>query len=303
MNKMKKYIIMSLLMLSGCVTPIIDDGGDGDDKHKCNSNHYSSFLFDNAGTRVMNILSYQKSDNGFKETVARCKANGDTCIYLYLANAGDGNPPKTSFYINDQHAGTIDANKMEMIKNRLQYCRDQGLCVVAWLFPDDSSSITRSFNVDGQDVQGHSSLNPPSTNSYAVTRASFDKQFKYIDDIVANLNDLICEYCMGIELNEYFNDSQVSQLVNSLKSKSGKRVGVHWTPGRTSICGADALYYQYGFGLNASQIKSTTKSKKASLPSGIRFIAAEYAKSSDKEGRALGQAALQGGADGVGNGH
>jgi len=286
----------------------------GCNKHECNKEHYASFLFDNAGTRVMNSLSYQMSEETFKSIVSRCKANGDTWIYLYMANAGDGNPPRTSFYVNDQHAGEIDENKVNMMKSRLKYCREEGLCVVAWLFPDDSSSITRAFvEIDGEtmELEGHSSLmtnvefdaEMPREPMEHISKVPFDKQFKYIDDVVDNFDDWICSYCIGLELNEYFNDTQVFQLIDKLLTRTSKSIGVHWTIGKTSLCEADTLYYQYGFGLSAARVASITQSKKASLPAGKRFIAAEYAKNSDKEGKTLGQAALGAGADGVGNGH
>ena len=82
--------------------------------------HRASFLFDNAGTRVMNILAHNLDDSYFYGVLNRCKGNGDKVIYLYIGyNNGDG-PGTTSIYVNDQFGGAIDDNKVNIMKNRMK---------------------------------------------------------------------------------------------------------------------------------------------------------------------------------------
>lgn len=240
--------------------------------------HRASFLFDNAHTRVMNGLAHTISDAAFDAYLQRCKDNGDTCIYLYVGyNKGDG-PGITSIYADDVFGGTIDEGKVKMMQKRMKRCLERGLQIVGWLFPDDNSR-----NIPFKDM---------------------DALKAYCRAVVINFDDYISEYVMGIEVDEYLAAGQVDVLATYVGKITEKDIGCHQKPGRFDFAKLGSVnkhYHQYGFGRTAGYIESETARIIAVL--GKPVIAAEYHASSDTpQAKALGQAAVRGGAKGTGNG-
>jgi len=235
--------------------------------------HRASFLFDNATTRCMNILSAGVSEQHFRNVVARCRGNGDTLMYVFLANYGDG-PGVTDFYAG-AFGGEIDKHEVKAIRKRMQYILDEGLRIVGVMTADDSRPIKQ---------------------------ASFPARLRHVQHCIKQFGDLCCAWWIGLELDEYTAQHEVRALVFEAKSRTKRSVGVHWSPRKTDPCGADTLYYQHGFGLSPARVESETRGVVERLP-GTRVIAAEYHKSSDtQDAKALGQAAMRGGAKGTGNG-
>ena len=268
---MQKYMFGLLLVLSvlsvGCLTP--------DLKIK---DHRASFLFDNAHTRVMNMLAYNVDDNTFNGVINRCKGNNDTVIYLYAGyNKGDG-PGTTSIYIDDKFGGSIDNNKVKLMQKRMEKIRDNKLYIVGWLFPDDNGGKINFGDTDALKL--------------------------YINNVVANFDEYISEYVIGIEANEYMSAAQVDQLASYLKRKVNKPVGNHQTSGRYDYSASgniDKHYHQYGFNQPVAKIESETKKIVGALKKPV--IGAEYDMSSDSDGaKSRGDAVIRGGGSGTGNG-
>ena len=245
--------------------------------------HRASFLFDNAGTRCMN--AFGMPEQKFKETVERCRKNGDNIYYAFLNNEHDGNHAGFSPYKDNKIGGTIDEAKVKLLKDRIAYIRAYGMKVILWLRADDSPT----FN-----------------------RADLDAQKRMQSDIVRLFDGYVSGYCLGLEYDEYDKTSNMKAMAAHLRQHTDRDIGIHLTSGNKAstvnsvlgvIGGARTYYWQAGFGLSTDRIKSEAKAVRSKLDSGIRLIAAEYHKSSDSEAaKYLGDAALAGGADGTGNG-
>jgi hypothetical protein len=241
------------------------------------SDQRASFLFDGASTRVMNILSRNASREHFEAVVSRCVANGDNTIYLYLSNQGDGEPRPTSFYRDDVFGGEIDLLRVAEMRSRLDYAWRQGLAVVAWLFADDSGSISR---------------------------ASLETKKRYIRDAVELFNNRIASYVIALEGDEHMRSS-IGPLAVWLDELTTKPIGNHQLSGKydlsASIPQIDLHYHQYGFGKTAAQIRAATTALIAAVEK--PFIACEYSLDSDSpDAWLLGDAAISAGAVGTGNG-
>ena len=240
----------------------------------------ASFLFDNAGTRAMNALSYNASEDWTTEVMNRQKKNGDDTVWLYFSNQGDGSPKPTTIY-QGLFGGALDPTRVAMVRKRLKNYRDNGFKVVAWLTADDSSTISN---------------------------ASLTVHKQFIDDVHKNFGDLISGYCVGLEMNEDKNRKAMApSLIAHCKAVTKKNTGVHLLTGSWQEAvqwKADTLYYQAGFGKSASQVKAECASVVGKLKGACGFVLAEYHKSSDSnEAKAIGQAAMTvTGCLGTGNG-
>jgi len=239
--------------------------------------HRASFLFDNGGTRVMNLLAHNISEAQVNGVVNRCVGNGDKVIYLYIGyNNGDG-AGTTSFYINDQFNGAIDNNKLNLMKNRIKNIQKK-LKVIGWIFADDNGS-----KVNFKDTAALKKC----------TEVAIDSFNKYIS-----------EYVVALEANEYLSSSQVNELASLIKSKTKKLVGCHQTSGRYDYSASSVIdkhYHQYGFNKSNRYIQSETTKVKNALSKPV--IGAEYDLSSDTPAaKARGTAVIAGGGSGTGNG-
>jgi len=242
------------------------------DKHK------ASFLMDNAATRMMNILSPNLPRDSFKAQVDRCKANGDNFLYLYLMDEKDGGWTPFSFYVGNKIGTVVDKDKLSEMIWRAEYARKKKLGIVFWLRADDS----------------------PNFNKTPV-----DLQKKYQKDAVESFDKYASAYIVGLEADEYMNAATAEMYAAHLKGLTKRHIGVHQTTGKCDFAlqpSIGSIWYQFGFGKSAGQIQSETALVKVKM-CGKPVFAAEYHKSSDSaEAKALGDAAMRGGASGTGNG-
>lgn len=240
--------------------------------------HQASFLFDNAATRVMNILSPSYPEEKFKKVVDRCIANGDTEIYLYLINERDGEWANYSFYKNNDIGGDINYDTVDFYNKRLDYVIGKSLSPILWLRADDSSHF----------------------NSISETR-----QKKYQEDAVKLFEERATAFCLGLELNEYFSVTQIKTYYDHLDGLTDLPIGIHLTSLSQTIVKAikpKRFYGQFGFGKTVAQVYKDTKNIIPAIAP-TEFYGAEYHKSSDsEEAKNLGDSILDAGALGVGNG-
>jgi len=244
-----------------------------------NATQRASFLFDGGATRAMNALSHTATHEWFASVLRRQVLNGDTAVWLYVANERDGRPAPTSIY-RDTYGGEVNGARIAIMRQRLAAYRRHGLHVVAWLTADDSRTIAG---------------------------ASLASHLLHVELVHKHLGDLVDEYCVGLEMNEDDRRRHAADLVEHCRDVTGKRVGVHLTTGRWKQAvdwGADVLYYQYGFGRTPEECRADTEDVIRNLAGRCAFIGSEYHLSSDTdEARAIGSAIAEvEGCEGTGNG-
>jgi len=243
--------------------------------------HRASFLFDNAGTRCMN--AFGMPEQKFKETVERCRKNGDTVYYAFLNNEKDGNHAGFSPYKDNKIGGEIDRAKVSMMQDRIKYIRENGMAVVLWLRADDSPSFNRASEDAQKTMQSHAA--------------------QYFDGLVDG-------YCLALEWDEYEGDTaRMHRYAAHLRQHTDRDIGVHFTSGNKAslankilgaVAGSRTYYLQYGFGKNTCYVGELTRQVRAELDLNIRLIGCEYNKNSDRKDYA--EAILKNGAAGYGNG-
>jgi hypothetical protein len=238
--------------------------------------HRASFLFDDAGTRCMNVLAYQRTEDNVDGIVDRCVRNGDTVLYVLSYNNGDGHGV-TSFYKGDVFGAAVDGTKLNIMLKRLRRFRRRGLAIVMWIFADDQGAHL-----------------PKKDTAKLCTHAA---------KVVDLFDKYVSEYVVGVELNEYLNSGQVDEVAKVLR-KTGKPVGAHMTSGQynfSKLPSIDRHYHQYGWGNSASAMRSMTASVIGAV--GKPVVACEYNRDSDSSlAHKQGDAAMQGGAIGTGCG-
>jgi hypothetical protein len=239
----------------------------------------ASFLFDNAGTRGMNALSYNASDSWVSNVLSRQKANGDTTVWIFFSNEKDGSPVPTTMY-KGLFGGELSDERVALFRKRLKAYRDAGFKIVAWMTADDSKTIAN---------------------------ASLETHKQFVVDVHKKCGDLIDAYCVGLEMNEDARKTKAKALIAHTKAVTGKDTGVHLLSGSYKEAldwGADTLYYQTGFGKSAAQVKAECVSVISKLGGKCKFVLSEYHKSSDSnEAREIGKAAMTvNGCLGTGNG-
>jgi len=231
----------------------------------------ASFLMQDSRWMTLNYLHPNANKAGMR---AAAKANGDTHIYLYTRNGGDGfngGPKFDLSVINPQPDWEAQLDTLNAI----------GLKPVLWLTPDDSPSIVRQ---------------------------SMDAQKAHFTNMVNRLDSKVTGYVPCLECDEYWSAAQVQALVAHLKTKTDKPVGVHLTSGLGGHSGNTAYYANADYvflqtGWNKTPAEITAMVKHAMAVTGKPVVASEYAKESrTPAARALGDAACAAGAIGTGNG-
>ena len=231
----------------------------------------ASFLMQDSRWMTLNYLHPDANKVGMRNAA---KANGDTHIYLYSRNGGDGfngGPKFDLSVINPQPDWEAQLDSLNAV----------GLKPVLWLTPDDSPSIVRQ---------------------------SMDAQKAHFTNMVNRLDSKVTGYVPCLECDEYWDAATVNALVAHLKSITDKPVGVHLTSGLGGHKGnmayyanADYVFLQTGWDKTPAQIAAMVK--QAMAVTGLPVVASEYAKESrTPAARALGDAACAAGAIGTGNG-
>jgi len=231
----------------------------------------ASFLMVDDSWMTLNYLHPQAEKLRMR---AAALANGDTHIYLYSRNGGDGFNGGPNFNLS------VISPKPDW-EAQLDTLNAAGLSPVMWLTPDDSPKITSQ---------------------------SLDAQKAHFSEIVRRFDDKVTGYCACLECDEYWDAATTNTLVAYLKSITDKPVGVHLTSGigghtgnKEYYANADYVFLQTGWNKTPAEI--TAMVKQAIAVTGKPVVASEYAKESrSAAARALGDAACLAGAIGTGNG-
>lgn len=236
----------------------------------------ATFLLDNGDFRCMNFLSFNASTGEFKNMVKRCKSLGADTLYLYFSNEKDGRPNPTSFYEDGNLiSGRVSDSRVKMMQERLMFAIKEGMYIDGWLFADDSPSIAKQH---------------------------ITAKLEYARKVVELFDSYLDRYVVALEANEYLRVDEVDEIAKLIQSKSKKPVGLHLTKNKfdwSKMGSIDIHYHQYGFGRTPAQIEAETVNVRVSMGK-KPVIAAEYDLSSTN--KALGDAAMRGGAKGTGNG-
>jgi hypothetical protein len=122
-------------------------------------------------------------------------------------------------------------------------------------------------------------------------------------EMVRRLDSKVDGYVIGLEVDEYWTAAQTNELIQDLKKRTNKPIGVHLTPATPLeyVTHADVLYLQTGFGLTQEQFREKVRATLSATSKPV--IVSEYALQSDTaNARALGDIACEIGAAGTGNG-
>lgn len=228
--------------------------------------HATTFLRNGAKYTSHVLLSEKVPDAERAELIAYNKAQGYGVLYVYAANEGDYGRRSVAY----------DHSKRDLWRKWLQAIIDSGARVIMWGCADDSNNLSKR---------------------------TMEEWRAYWGLIHADCGDLISEWVTGLECDERWSASTTQSLTRLLKDITGKPVGVH-TTGLSAVAhaaGADAYYLQAGFGKSPDQVAALVREAKARFRG--RVICAEYHLHGESDdAKAIGDAAIQAGADGVGNG-
>lgn len=188
----------------------------------------------NASKRMMNMLSPKMSNSKFNEYLSWMKGRGCNTAHLFVCNHKDGEYAGYSIYGSSFNL-SIDNSSCNLMLSRINTILNSGLAVVLWLAADDDAG-------------------------WNATMANNDNAKKYINDLHSKgfLNpDLISTVVLGLEMNEYWNSSQVSAMKTALRTKWAGMVGTHCTSGNTQFQKyGDIVFYQVAPGTNVNTIIS-----------------------------------------------
>lgn len=224
----------------------------------------------NAQKRMMNMLSPGMSDGKFTDYMNWMKSRGCNTAHLFTSNKADGENAGYCIYGNNWD-WSVDPNFVNVMKNRIDTLRKNGFGIVLWLFADDSGTWN------------------------ALAKKNFPQ---HLNDLKKQgLLDKASTIVVGLELDEYFNATDVAKLVNATRAVYSGKIGVHHTSNKTTFASlADLVFYQVKPGTSVAVIKSTVTSVKAKTGKPVNMF--EMERHPD---RARSEAAFAGGAFGVGN--
>ena len=134
--------------------------------------------------------------------------------------------------------------------DRLDSLNEAGLSPVMWLRADDSRDIDK---------------------------LGLGNQLDYNDVVVAASDDKVSHYVACLECNEYYSAQAVNVIIQRLRMKTDKPIGVHLTPGMKGkeayIENADIIYLQTGFDLTEAEFR---KEIEYALTLGKPVVVSEY---------------------------
>lgn len=166
------------------------------------------------------------------------------------------------------YAGWNDADLPVMLL-RVQRLRDAGLVVIPWIIADDSKDLLRKLFADPA---------------------------KLIGKMRGLLNNAPC-VVIGLEMDEGGNASQWKAVRDAIRKYYSGPLGVHHTSGNSFPFASlgDVILGQLNPGCTEAQVKAQIARIRAL---GKRAVGFEYARGANRK---LAQAALDAGAEGVGN--
>ena len=217
------------------------------------------------------MLAYPALSNRRRADIrATVRDLGYTHVYLYVVNEGDLGLPVYNDY-----------ERPERFRSRLQELLSDGIAPVVWLAPDDAPRFHR--------------------DATATLPGIWDTFIPLVDSLVDS-------YVLGLEMDEYWSDSEQRQLGSHLDGLTARPIFIHYRGGR--IRGSewpwvDGIMYQYESPRTVESVRQETGEMIPQVGGKI-FIAAEYSYGgngdTERDSFARGTAALSAGADGVGNG-
>ena len=185
----------------------------------------------NAAHRAMNALSPKFSDSKFKEYIKFQKDRGCNYVNLFVTNKGDGEGAGYSIWGTTPFAGSVKNDTAKMMVKRMEYCRDQGFGIFAWLLADDSTAWNKTI------------LSKPD---------QFAKDLKdggFLDD------GLISGVVLGLEMEEYCNVNQANALYKAIKSRWKGKIGTHSVSDKFSFAAfGDVVFLQVNPGTDKNKI-------------------------------------------------
>jgi hypothetical protein len=133
---------------------------------------------------------------------------------------------------------------------RLDDLNNSGLAPVIWLRGDDSPEI---------DALG------------------LGNQLDYNDAVVAASDDRISHYVIALEADEYYTVPEVRVLLQRMRQKTDKPIGIHLTPGTRGkeayLEGFDIYYLQTGFNLTEAEFRAEVE---YAVSLGMPVVVSEY---------------------------
>ena len=160
---------------------------------------------------------------------------------------------------------------------RLDSLNEAGLAPVVWMRGDDSPEI---------DALG------------------LGNQLDYNDRVIAASDDKVSHYVACLECNEYYSVPEVNVIIQRMRQKTDKPIGVHLTrvPGNEQyLAQADIIYLQTGFNKTEAEFRNAIEH---ALTLGKPVVVSEYAQyGTGAEARRFGDIACEyAGVVGTGNG-
>ena len=186
---------------------------------------------------TLGYLSEDRSDQWRGMVRQTALANGDTHIDVI----GWGS--------DDPYTGHIDGVTPEW-RSRLQVLSDEGLTPIMWMRSDDSPDL------DALPIK--------------------DK-IDYYNNVIDNVDDLVSHYVVCLECDEYMSAPEVNVLIQNMRLKTDKPIGVHLTPGMRGkekyVQNADIIYLQTGFSKSESEFRAEIE---YALTLGKPVVVSEY---------------------------
>ncbi len=162
--------------------------------------------------------------------------------------------------------------------DRLDSLNVAGLSPVIWLRSDDSPDITS---------------------------LGLGNQLDYNDTVVAASDDRVSHYVACLECDEYYSAPEVNVIIQRLRLKTDRPIGVHLTPGLVGkeayVQNADVIYLQTGFDITEAEFREQIA---YAVSLGKPVVVSEYHMDSvSAEAKRLGDIACEyDGVVGTGNG-